>query len=120
MEMTETHHRGTNVHRLLQTSTESLEVLDAKVLAARAASQFPALTRPSTPGSFVDLEWELEALQTSTMTQCSRVSSPPSLEWDLVDCELAAAGHEDETEQLISEIERLTQRALQETGFTLL
>ncbi|GFG37589.1 hypothetical protein Cfor_12676 [Coptotermes formosanus] len=52
----------------------------------------------------------------------SRISSPDSLEWDPVEAPLAAARErsveelDTETEQLLSEIERLTSRALRETG----
>lgn len=52
----------------------------------------------------------------------SRISTPDSLEWDPVEAPLASMGDEcqrdldTETEMLLSEIERLTSRALRETG----
>lgn len=55
-------------------------------------------------------------------TAWSRISSPDSLEWDPVEAPLGAASErpveelDAETEQLLSEIERLTYRALRETG----
>ena len=55
-------------------------------------------------------------------TAWSRISTPDSLEWDPVEAPLATASErpleelDAETEQLLSEIERLTSRALRETG----
>ena len=55
-------------------------------------------------------------------TVWSRISSPDSLEWDPVEAPLGTASERSveeldaETEQLLSEIERLTYRALRETG----
>lgn len=55
-------------------------------------------------------------------TAWSRISTPDSLEWDPVEAPLAAVSErpaeelDAETEQLLSEIERLTSRALRETG----
>ncbi|XP_015185120.1 PREDICTED: uncharacterized protein LOC107071007 [Polistes dominula] len=92
----------------------------------------------STPGSSLDLEWEHEGLplpvmdndkistdesQTSinnsqpsslTASPWSRVSTPNSLEWDPVEADMVCVDME--TEQLLTEIERLTDRALKETG----
>jgi len=49
-----------------------------------------------------------------TASPWSRVSSPNSLEWDPVEPEMVCV--DVETEQLLTEIERLTDRALKETG----
>lgn len=44
----------------------------------------------------------------------SRMTTPDSLEWDFVDSSIPSI--DQETEQLIAEIERLAANALQETG----
>lgn len=49
-----------------------------------------------------------------TASPWSRVSSPNSLEWDPVEPNMVCVDME--TEQLLNEIERLTDRALKETG----
>jgi len=49
-----------------------------------------------------------------TASPWSRVSSPNSLEWDPVEPEMVCV--DVETEKLLTEIERLTDRALKETG----
>lgn len=49
-----------------------------------------------------------------TASSWSRVSSPNSLEWDPVESDMIFV--DVETEQLLTEIERLTDRALKETG----
>lgn len=49
-----------------------------------------------------------------TSSPWSRVSSPNSLEWDPVESDMVCVDME--TEQLLTEIERLTDRALKETG----
>ncbi|XP_018309324.1 uncharacterized protein [Mycetomoellerius zeteki] len=112
----------------------SLQVLDARTLIKQQAYM------SSTPGSSLDLEWEHEGMplpivddeqgdteysltQTSannsrasslTASPWSRVSSPNSLEWDPVEQNMVCVDME--TEQLLTEIERLTDRALKETG----
>ncbi|XP_063985363.1 uncharacterized protein LOC135166739 isoform X2 [Diachasmimorpha longicaudata] len=94
----------------------------------------------STPVSSLDLEWEHEILTTALMdpepsghpiespsrtsSDCSRpssltaspwsrVSTPNSLEWDSVEADNAC---DPDTEQLLTEIERLTDKTLKETG----
>ncbi|XP_024867230.1 uncharacterized protein LOC112451676 [Temnothorax curvispinosus] len=110
------------------------QVLDARTLMKQQAYV------SSTPGSSLDLEWEHEGMpipimedergdtdnsltQTSannsqpsslTASPWSRVSSPNSLEWDPVEPDMVCVDME--TEQLLTEIERLTDRALKETG----
>ncbi|XP_018399017.1 PREDICTED: uncharacterized protein LOC108776803 [Cyphomyrmex costatus] len=112
----------------------SLQVLDARTLMKQQAYV------TSTPGSSLDLEWEHEGMllpimddeqgdteysltQTSannsqasslTASPWSRVSSPNSLEWDPVEPNMVCV--DIETEQLLTEIERLTDKALKETG----
>ncbi|XP_011879041.1 PREDICTED: uncharacterized protein LOC105568191 isoform X3 [Vollenhovia emeryi] len=112
----------------------SLQVLDARTLMKQQAYI------SSTPGSSLDLEWEHEGMplpavedergdteysltQTSannsqpsslTASPWSRVSSPNSLEWDPVEPDMVCVDME--TEQLLTEIERLTDKALKETG----
>ncbi|RLU25101.1 hypothetical protein DMN91_003193 [Ooceraea biroi] len=112
----------------------SLQVLDARTLMRQQTNV------SSTPGSSLDLEWEHEGMplpimgderremegslsQTSvnnsqpsslTASPWSRVSSPNSLEWDPVEPDMVCVDME--TEQLLTEIERLTDRALKETG----
>ncbi|GAB1865707.1 hypothetical protein CAJAP_06786 [Camponotus japonicus] len=112
----------------------SLQVLDARTLMKQQTYV------SSTPGSSLDLEWEHEGMplpilnngkentensltQTSinnsqpcslTSSPWSRVSSPNSLEWDPVEPDMVCVDME--TEQLLTEIERLTDRALKETG----
>ncbi|CAL1677797.1 unnamed protein product [Lasius platythorax] len=111
-----------------------LQVLDARTLMKQQTYV------SSTPGSSLDLEWEHEGMplpimnnekentensltQTSvnnsqpsslTASPWSRVSSPNSLEWDPVEPDMVCV--DIETEQLLTEIERLTDRALKETG----
>ncbi|XP_020295469.1 uncharacterized protein LOC109860647 isoform X2 [Pseudomyrmex gracilis] len=109
----------------------SLQILDARTLIKQQTYV------SSTPGSSLDLEWEHEGLplailedekrdtevdtQTSvnnshpsslTASPWSRVSTPNSLEWDPVEPDICV---DMETEQLLTEIERLTDRALKET-----
>ncbi|XP_011137003.1 uncharacterized protein LOC105181731 isoform X2 [Harpegnathos saltator] len=112
----------------------SLQVLDARTLIRQQTYV------SSTPGSSLDLEWEHEGMplpiiedekgdtegsltQTSvnnsqpsslTASPWSRVSSPNSLEWDPVEPDMVCV--DIDTEQLLTEIERLTDRALKETG----
>ena len=113
----------------------SLQVLDARTLMKQQACV------SSTPGSSLDLEWEHEGMpvpavdddnvectdgsmthtsinnsQPSSLTASpwSRVSTPNSLEWDPVEADMVCVDLE--TEQLLTEIERLTDRALKETG----
>lgn len=49
-----------------------------------------------------------------TASPWSRVSTPNSLEWDPVEADMVCVDLE--TEQLLTEIERLTDKALKETG----
>ncbi|KZC09760.1 PREDICTED: uncharacterized protein LOC107187922 [Dufourea novaeangliae] len=136
--------KGTNKYARLNSrnnaSTSSgldtqLQILDARTLIKQQACV------SSTPGSSLDLEWEHEGMplpimddeniesndasitQTSvnnsqpsslTASPWSRVSTPNSLEWDPVEAEMVCV--DVETEQLLTEIERLTDRALKETG----
>lgn len=110
----------------------SLQVLNARTLMRQQTYV------SSTPGSSLDLEWEHEGMplpivederrdtedsltsvhnsQPSSLTASpwSRVSSPNSLEWDPVEPDMVCVDME--TEQLLTEIERLTDRALKETG----
>ncbi|KAL0112893.1 hypothetical protein PUN28_012268 [Cardiocondyla obscurior] len=111
----------------------SLQVLDARTLMKQQAYV------SSTPGSSLDLEWEHEGMplpmmenekenteysltqsgdnsQPSSLTASpwSRVSSPNSLEWDPVEPDIVCVDLD--TEQLLTEIERLTDKALKETG----
>ncbi|XP_076239136.1 uncharacterized protein LOC143182175 [Calliopsis andreniformis] len=113
----------------------SLQILDARTLMKQQACI------SSTPGSSLDLEWEHEGLpvpvvddenvesidgsmthtsinnsQPSSLTASpwSRVSTPNSLEWDPVEADMVCVDLE--TEQLLTEIERLRDRALKETG----
>ncbi|XP_014474854.1 PREDICTED: uncharacterized protein LOC106744516 isoform X1 [Dinoponera quadriceps] len=112
----------------------SLHVLDARTLMRQQTHV------SSTPGSSLDLEWEHEGMplpivedekgdtegsssrtsvnnsQPSSLTASpwSRVSSPNSLEWDPVEPDMVCVDMD--TEQLLTEIERLTDRALKETG----
>ncbi|XP_050466378.1 uncharacterized protein LOC126859291 [Cataglyphis hispanica] len=112
----------------------SLQVLDARTLIKQQTYV------SSTPGSSLDLEWEHEGMplpilsngkentensltQTSvnnsqpsslTSSPWSRVSSPNSLEWDPVEPDMVCV--DIETEQLLTEIEKLRDRALKETG----
>ncbi|CAK9820843.1 hypothetical protein ANTRET_LOCUS7354 [Anthophora retusa] len=136
--------KGTNKYARLNSrnnaSTSSgldtpLQILDARTLMKQQACV------SSTPGSSLDLEWEHEGMplpimddekvestdgsitQTSvnnsqpsslTASPWSRVSTPNSLEWDPVEADMVCVDLE--TEQLLTEIERLTDRALKETG----
>ncbi|XP_012139897.1 uncharacterized protein LOC100876539 [Megachile rotundata] len=136
--------KGTNKYARLSSrndaSTSSgldtpLQILDARTLMKQQACI------SSTPGSSLDLEWEHEGMplpvmddekvestdgsitQTSvnnsqpsslTASPWSRVSTPNSLEWDPVEADMVCVDLE--TEQLLTEIERLTDRALKETG----
>ncbi|XP_003395254.2 uncharacterized protein LOC100643280 [Bombus terrestris] len=136
--------KGTNKYARLNSrndaSTSSgldtpLQILDARTLMKQQTCV------SSTPGSSLDLEWEHEGMplpvidnekvestdgsitQTSinnsqpsslTASPWSRVSTPNSLEWDPVEADMVCVDLE--TEQLLTEIERLTDRALKETG----
>lgn len=133
--------RGSNKYARLNSrndaSTSSgldtpLQILDVRNLMKQQACV------SSTPGSSLDLEWEHEGMplpvmdndkistdgsQTSinnsqpsslTASPWSRVSTPNSLEWDPVEADMVCVDME--TEQLLTEIERLTDRALKETG----
>lgn len=111
----------------------SLQTLDARNLMKQGYVP--------TPASSLDLEWEHEGLPISpqsdakventensvsypsannsqpsslTASPWSRVSTPNSLEWDPVEADIVCV--DVETEQLLTEIERLTDRALKETG----
>ncbi|KAH0568616.1 uncharacterized protein LOC123274491 isoform X1 [Cotesia glomerata] len=113
----------------------SLQTLDARVLL-----KHPGCIS-STPASSLDLEWEHEVMplplddldrpkstnnspsksssnvsQPSSLTASpwSKVSTPNSLEWDSVGDNEACV--DIETEQLLTEIERLTNKTLKETG----
>ncbi|KAK2589133.1 hypothetical protein KPH14_001955 [Odynerus spinipes] len=126
-----------NMEFLNDASTSSgldtpLQILDVRNLMKQQACV------SSTPGSSLDLEWEHEGMplpvmdndkistdesQTSinnsqpsslTASPWSRVSTPNSLEWDPVEADMVCVDME--TEQLLTEIERLTDRALKETG----
>ncbi|XP_017881703.1 uncharacterized protein LOC108625884 [Ceratina calcarata] len=136
--------KGTNKYSRLNSrnnaSTSSgldtpLQILDARTLIKHQTCV------SSTPGSSLDLEWEHEGMplpiaddekvestdgsisrtsvnnsQPSSLTASpwSRVSTPNSLEWDPVEADMVCVDLE--TEQLLTEIERLTDRALKETG----
>ncbi|KAL1139517.1 hypothetical protein AAG570_006500 [Ranatra chinensis] len=103
--------------------------LDAHtLLASRAVQKRKISCSSTTPPSSLDLEWENEGALASTSFHRKRLpscnleegssesgvggTSPESLEWDPCD----QSGTDIETEQLIYEIERLTSRALNETG----
>ncbi|XP_014251893.1 uncharacterized protein LOC106668024 isoform X2 [Cimex lectularius] len=102
--------------------------LDAHTLATRALQKRKVSCSSGTPPSSIDLEWENEAVFTHTYkfkSQCNSVvedvssnsgcgeaSPSDSLEWDPCD----PAGMDLETEQLLNEIEQLTNKALNETG----
>lgn len=81
-------------------------------------------TNGTSPPSSIDLEWENEEGAHGPQEKCSSRSTPAStdLEWDndfLPPSPLTLAESDDvdmDTESLIQEIERLTTRALQETG----
>ncbi|KAK0096959.1 hypothetical protein PV326_003761 [Microctonus aethiopoides] len=114
----------------------SFQTLDARIL-----MKHPGCLS-STPASSLDLEWEHEVIPLPTATDgeqlestndspsktsshgsqpssltaspWSRVSTPNSLEWDSVEGNEACI--DIETEQLLTEIERLTDKTLKETG----
>ncbi|XP_066603678.1 uncharacterized protein [Prorops nasuta] len=112
---------------------DSFQILDARSFIRQQIS--------STPGSSLDLEWEHEGIPVpfmdyeasesiiNSVTQTtvnnsqpsslaaspwSRMSTPNSLEWDPVEMDIVRV--DVETEQLLNEIEMLTNRALKETG----
>ncbi|XP_067010886.2 uncharacterized protein [Anabrus simplex] len=116
-----------------------LEPLDARsLLTARTAAGRERSVASSTPPSSLELEWEHEDFvprsvpppiatlpeeDDESTAGWSRLSTPDSLEWDPVEAPLASDSGGDnrgeldaETEQLLCEIERLTSRALRETG----
>lgn len=134
--------RGGNKYARLSSrndvSTSSGLDMSLQVLNARSLMRQQVYVS-STPGSSLDLEWEHEGMptpvvdekgdaeysltQTSpdnsqpsslTASPWSRVSTPNSLEWDPVEPDMVCVDME--TEQLLTEIERLTDRALKETG----
>ncbi|XP_029175141.1 uncharacterized protein LOC114943650 [Nylanderia fulva] len=133
--------RGGNKYtRLSSRNVSTSSGLDAslQILDVRTLMKQPTYVS-STPGSSLDLEWEHEGFslpimnenentensitQTSannsqpsslTASPWSRVSSSNSLEWDPVEPDMVCV--DIETEQLLTEIERLTDRALKETG----
>ncbi|PSN39302.1 hypothetical protein C0J52_18484 [Blattella germanica] len=108
-----------------------LQPLDARsLLAARAVLQATNQREKSIASSTPPRVAEEEGCESATTngasaagsTAWSRISTPDSLEWDPVEAPLATANDraveelDAETEQLLSEIERLTSRALRETG----
>lgn len=68
----------------------------------------------STDGSITQTSINNSQPSSLTASPCSRVSTPNSLEWDPVESDMVCVDLE--TEQLLTEIERLTDRALKETG----
>ncbi|KAL1517254.1 hypothetical protein ABEB36_001041 [Hypothenemus hampei] len=117
-----------------------LQCLDARALLRRTSIS----SRASTPTSSLDLEWEHETLPVSSLvygsswtpsifpedvqstqkhcniteSDCSRVSSSAnSLEWDSVQNSVHSDVDTD-TQYLLNEIDRLTMKALKETGVT--
>lgn len=68
----------------------------------------------STDGSMTQTSVNNSQLSSLTASPWSRVSTPNSLEWDPVEADMVCVDLE--TEQLLTEIERLTDRALKETG----
>lgn len=69
--------------------------------AEKEDTEYSLTTNDSQPSSLTASPW-------------SRVSSPNSLEWDPVEPDMVCV--DVETERLLTEIERLTDRALKETG----
>ncbi|XP_015111338.1 uncharacterized protein LOC107037341 isoform X1 [Diachasma alloeum] len=135
--------RGSNKYFRLDSaigvSTSSGLNTPLQSLDARTLLRHPGCVS-STPVSSLDLEWEHEVLpaplieleppqstiespsRTSsggsrpsslTASPWSRVSTPNSLEWDSVEADNAC---DPDTEQLLTEIERLTDKTLKETG----
>lgn len=70
--------------------------------------------RDDTEGSLTQTSVNNSQPSSLTASPWSRVSSPNSLEWDPVEPDMVCV--DVETEQLLTEIERLTDRALKETG----
>ncbi|XP_043273241.1 uncharacterized protein [Venturia canescens] len=136
--------RGSNKYSRLNTrsdlSTSSGFTTPMQTLDARNLLKHQGCIT-STPASSLDLEWEHEVLPMATIqpsqelspndslsrtslnasppssltaSPWSRISTPNSLEWDPVEAEIE--GVDVETEQLLTEIERLTDKALKETG----
>lgn len=68
----------------------------------------------STDGSMTQTSVNNSQPSSLTASPWSRVSTPNSLEWDPVEADMVCVDLE--TEQLLTEIERLTDRALKETG----
>ena len=68
----------------------------------------------STDGSITQTSVNNSQPSSLTASPWSRVSTPNSLEWDPVEADMVCVDLE--TEQLLTEIERLTDRALKETG----
>lgn len=68
----------------------------------------------STDGSITQTSINNSQPSSLTASPWSRVSTPNSLEWDPVESDMVCVDLE--TEQLLTEIERLTDRALKETG----
>lgn len=68
----------------------------------------------STDGSITQTSVNNSQPSSLTASPWSRVSTPNSLEWDPVEADIVCVDLE--TEQLLTEIERLTDRALKETG----
>ncbi|XP_012271258.1 uncharacterized protein LOC105694813 isoform X2 [Orussus abietinus] len=134
--------RGTSKYARLSSRNNASTSLDTpfQTLDARSLLKHQGCMS-STPASSLDLEWEHEGMplpaiendkmessegslaqlsnnnsQPSSLTNSpwSRVSTLDSLEWDPVEADMVCV--DIETEQLLTEIERLTDRALKETG----
>ncbi|XP_011879040.1 PREDICTED: uncharacterized protein LOC105568191 isoform X2 [Vollenhovia emeryi] len=89
---------------------------DTQANCTRAGMPLPAVEdeRGDTEYSLTQTSANNSQPSSLTASPWSRVSSPNSLEWDPVEPDMVCVDME--TEQLLTEIERLTDKALKETG----
>ncbi|XP_043253554.1 uncharacterized protein LOC122398029 isoform X1 [Colletes gigas] len=94
-------HKGNAIEEYWYFLGLAVPVVDDEIAESNDGSMTQTSVNNSQPSSLTASPW-------------SRVSTPNSLEWDPVEADMVCVDLE--TEQLLTEIERLTDRALQETG----
>lgn len=95
--------------------TSFLEMSQYMVKIFRAGMPLPIMEdEKGTEYSLTQTSGDNSQPSSLTASPWSRVSSPNSLEWDPVEPDMVCVDMD--TEQLLTEIERLTDRALKETG----
>lgn len=109
-------HEGNFITSLCFPCLACLQVLHEYVVHGQVFAGMPPPIVDDDRGETEDSPTSVNNSQPSSLTASpwSRVSSPNSLEWDPVEPDMVCVDMD--TEQLLTEIERLTDRALKETG----